>query len=84
MRRSSLLLAPLALLLALGLAACGNKGPLVYAPLPAAEEVDEADGSGGADEAGEGAESDPAGADQALPPVDGVPPAPLPADDDAA
>lgn len=84
MRRSFLYLAPLALLLALGLAACGNKGPLVYAPLPAAEEVDEADGSGRADEAGEGAESDPAGADQALPPVDGVPPAPLPADDDAA
>lgn len=39
MRRSSLLLAPLALLLALGLAACGNKGPLVYAPLPADDDA---------------------------------------------
>ena len=40
MRRSSMLLAPMALLFALLLAACGNKGPLVYAPAPDDEDVE--------------------------------------------
>ena len=80
MRRSFLYLAPLALLLALGLAACGNKGPLVYATpvqdIDDGEGIDDGDEADEADEAGEtstGEAADPDDTDV----EDGVPAEPL-------
>lgn len=83
MRRSSMLLAPMALLFALVLAACGNKGPLVYAPAPDDEHVEEVEESGepeAIDDAGTSEDGDPADA-EALPPGD-APVDPPPAGDD--
>ncbi|HRO26749.1 MAG TPA: lipoprotein [Luteimonas sp.] len=57
MRKSSLLLAPLALVLALNLVACGNKGPLVR---PSVDDVEEYDAVEDVDEeATDAADADP-------------------------
>lgn len=71
MRRFSIFLAPLALLFALSLAACGNKGPLVRAS--DAEQMEEAEVEEDVDVDGDVADDDAADDDAAVDEVDADP-----------